>query len=150
MRTSRRGFTMVEMMTVIVFMAILASIALLKYIDLRNTARTASLAGDVRAVTIAVFNYYGEHDDWPPETSAGIVPTGLAPFLPGDLAQTFDRTYYVLDYDNIGTSVPSSPLIGVGVTSSDPQLMAKLIQSFSTKYPFFMNNGKLTFLIAGM
>jgi hypothetical protein len=74
----------------------------------------------------------------------------LAPFLPGELAQTFDRSYYVLDYENIATSDPASPLIGVGVTSPDPQLMAKLIQSFSTKYPFFMNNGKLTFLIAGI
>jgi prepilin-type N-terminal cleavage/methylation domain-containing protein len=146
----RRGFTLVEMLTVLVFIAILASVALLKYIDLRNTARTASLAGDVRAVTIAVFNYYGEHDDWPPETGAGLVPAGLAMFLPAELAQSFDRTYYVLDYDNILTSSGTDPLIGVGVTSTDPQLMAKLIQSFSTKYPFFMNNGKLTFLIAGM
>ena len=145
----RRGFTLVEMLTVMIFIGVLAGIALLKYIDLRNTARTSSLAGDVRAVTVAVFSYYGDKDLWPAEVGAGTVPVGLEPYLPGELSQSFDRGFYALDYENIFTT-PTQPIIGVSVTSTDVRLMAKFIDSFASKYPFFMNGGKLTFLIVGL
>jgi len=132
---------------VMIVLGLLAAIALLKYIDLRNTARTAALAGDFRAVTVAVVNYYADHEVWPPESAPGQVPTGLAGYLPGGLNDTFDRPEYSLDYENL--SVDPIPLIGVSVVSTDSRLMAKFVQTFSTKAPFFLNGGKLTYLIHG-
>jgi prepilin-type N-terminal cleavage/methylation domain-containing protein len=36
-----KGFTFVELMTVIIILGLLAGIAILKYLDLRNAARAA-------------------------------------------------------------------------------------------------------------
>jgi prepilin-type N-terminal cleavage/methylation domain-containing protein len=143
----RTGFTLVELLMVMIVLGLLAAIALMKYVDLRNTARTAALAGDFRAVTVAVVNYYADHETWPPESAPGQVPPGLAMYLSSGLADSFDRPEYSLDYENF--SLDPIPLIGVSVVSSDPALMAKFIQTFSTKAPFFLNGGKLTYLIHG-
>ncbi|MBM4186557.1 MAG: type II secretion system protein [Gemmatimonadetes bacterium] len=144
----RRGFTLVEMLMVLIVLGLLATIALLKYIDLRNTARTAALTGDFRAITVAVVNYYAEYENWPPESGAGQIPNGLTPFLSGDLANSFDRPEYTLDYDNL--TAGGTPLIGVSVTTPDSRLMAKFIQTFGNRAPFFQSGGsRLTYLIHG-
>lgn len=144
----RSGFTLIEILMVMIVLSLLATISLLRYIDMRNTARTASLTGDFRAVTVAVVNYFAEHEAWPPESGPGQVPIGLGPLLPGGLSDNFDRPEYSLDYDNLTAS--GEPLVAISVTSTDARLMAKFIQSFASKAPFFQNGaGKLTYLIHG-
>lgn len=147
MPAGRRGFTLIELLVVVLVIAILSGIGLLKYIDVRNTARTASLAGDVRAVQVGVLQYYADFEQWPAETGAGLVPAGLGPYLPGGLNQSFDRTEYVLDYQNL--TVAGTPLIAVAITSADARLLAKFIATFAGRTPFFLSGGTLTYLIAG-
>lgn len=145
---TRKGFTLVELIVVIVVLAILSGIAVMKYIDLRNAALAAQVAQEVRAVQIGAFNYFAEKETWPPETGAGAVPIGLGPLLPGQLAASFDRVDYLLDYENFGDS-DDAVMIGVAVTTSDPRLMAKLILTLGTKSPYFVSGSRLTYLIAG-
>lgn len=147
MRKNRGGFTLVEMLMVTLIIGMLAALGMLKYIDLRSTARVASLTADFRSVTVAALNYYADHDVWPPEAGAGQTPQGLAQYLPGGLAASFDRTDYVLDYDHVAAG--NFPLISVSVSSSDTKLTAKFVNAFSTKYPFYMNGDRLAYLIAG-
>jgi len=144
----RRGFTLIELMVVVIVLALLASIALLKYIDLRNSAIAAQMSQELRAVQVAAFNYYAEKEDWPPEAGAGAVPPGLAPLLPGQLAGSFDRGTYLLDYENFGAGAPDV-VIGVSVSTTDPKLFAKFVQYLGTKSPFFLSGNKLTYLITG-
>lgn len=143
----RGGFTLIEVLMVMIVLGLLATIAVMKYIDLKNTARTAALAGDFRAITVAVVNYYADYEVWPVETGPGQVPAGLGRYLPGGLSQGFDRPEYSLDYENL--TVDPTALIGVSVVSPDSRLMAKFVQTFATKAPFFLNGGKLTYLIHG-
>lgn len=143
----RRGFTLVELLIVVVVLVILAGVALLRYIDLRATAQTAAVAGDIRSVTVAVFNYYAEHEGWPAESGPGQVPDGLGKFLPGGLNEQLVRPDYTLDYENI--TLEDTPLIGVSVTTTNLKLQAKLLSTFATKSPFFINGDKITYLIAG-
>lgn len=145
---TRKGFTLVELLTVIVVLAILAGVAVMKYIDLRNAALAAQVASDVHAIRLAAFNYFAEQEDWPPETGAGSVPVGLGPLLPGQLASSFDRVDYLLDYDNFGPGA-TEVMIGVAVTTADPRLMAKFILTLGTKTPFYVSGSRLTYLIAG-
>ena len=101
------------MLVVMVVIGLLATIAVLKYIDVRNTARTAALTGDFRAVTVAVMNYYADHEVWPPETGAGQVPAGLASYLPGALTQSFDRTALGFSEEIVKTALIDSAPPGV-------------------------------------
>ena len=145
---SRRGFSLIELLTTLFVIGILAGIGLLKFIDLRNNALAAQMANELRAITVAALNYHADSEAWPPETGAGNVPAGLGPLLPGQLAQSFDRDRYVLDYENFGSTNPNV-LIGVSVTTSDPKLFAKFIQYLGTSSPFFLSGSTLTYLIAG-
>jgi prepilin-type N-terminal cleavage/methylation domain-containing protein len=145
---NRRGFTIIELITVMLVMSILASIALLKYMDLRNNAIAVQMGQELRAITVASFNYHADTEAWPPETGAGAVPVGLGPLLPGQLAGSFDRVQYMLDYENFGGSNPDI-LIGVSVTTSDPKLFAKFVQYMGTKSPFFVSGPTMTYLISG-
>jgi len=145
-RTRRAGFTMIELLMVLVILGLLAGLGLLKYIDLKATARTSALAGDVRAVELAVLNYYADFEAWPAEVGAGTVPTGLGSLLPGGLNVSFDRQFYMLDYQNI--DLGGSPLIGIAVTSTDAKLMSKFISTFSGRGPFYLFGGTLTYVIS--
>ena len=143
--TSRRGFTIIELLTVALILSILAGISLLKYIDLRNTARAAEVAGDFRAVLVAAYNYHAEYDTWPPDGGPGAPPAPLAPYLPGGFS--FAKPEYTLDFDNLGLG-GGAYVIGVTVTTSDADLMAKLIRNLGTRQPYFANGGALTYIIS--
>ncbi len=145
----RRGFTIIELLTTCFVLSILAGIAVLKYMDLRNNAVAAQLANELRAVTVAALNYHADSETWPAETGAGAVPAGLGPLLPGQLAASFDRTQYMLDYENFGGTNPDI-LIGVAVTTPNPKLFAKFVQYLGTKSPFYLSSSSsLTYLISG-
>lgn len=141
----RAGFTLVELLLVLVVLAILAGLGLLKYIDLRATARTTSLAGDIRAVHTGLMAYHSDRDTWPPDVGAGVVPPGLEPYLPAGLASSFDRTFYELDYQYV--DLGGTPLVTIGVSSTDPKLMAKLVSTFGSRTPFYIAGGTLNYVI---
>jgi prepilin-type N-terminal cleavage/methylation domain-containing protein len=145
---NRRGFTIIELITVVLVIMILAGIALLKYMDLRNNAIAVQMAQELRAIAVASFNYHADTETWPAETGAGAVPLGLGPLLPGQLSGSFDRVQYMLDYENFGGSNPDI-LIGVSVTTNDPKLFAKFVRYLGTKNPFFVSGPTLTYLISG-
>jgi prepilin-type N-terminal cleavage/methylation domain-containing protein len=143
--TGRRGFTLVELLVVMIVLGVLSGIALLKYIDLRNTARAAEVAGDFRSITVAAYNYQADHEDWPPDGGPGAPPPALVPYLPGGF--TFTRPDYTLDFDNLGVG-GGVYVIGVTVTSANADLMAKLIRNLGSRQPYFAAAGTLTYIIS--
>jgi prepilin-type N-terminal cleavage/methylation domain-containing protein len=145
---SRRGFTLVELLIVMVVLGILAGLALLKSTDLRNAAVATQVSQEMRAIQIAAFNFYADQETWPAEAGPGQVPPGLPSLLPGPLAASFDRGQYILDYDNIGAG--DAQIISVSATTTDTRLMAKLAAYLSSKAPVFVVSGnRVTYLISG-
>lgn len=57
-RLARRGFTLIELIAVIIVLAILSGIALPKYFDYAARARAAATQGALGGVRTAIANYY--------------------------------------------------------------------------------------------
>lgn len=146
----RKGFTLVELLVVIIVLSVLAGIAVMKYIDMRNAALAAQMAQEVRAIQIAAFNYYADQEVWPADAPKSAVPIGLGPLLPGQLAGSFDRGHYQLDFENFGGGgVNPDMIVGVVITTDDAKLFAKFVRYLGTQSPFFVAGSRITYLIAG-
>lgn len=90
----RRGFTLVEVMIVIVLIGILSGLALP---NLRNAvfkANAAKIVGDVRTIELAVRTYMVDSLAPPRSGGWGSVPASLRNYLPGGM----QFSYKGLDY----------------------------------------------------
>jgi prepilin-type N-terminal cleavage/methylation domain-containing protein len=146
----RRGFTFIEVLVVMIVLSILASLALLKYLDLKHRALSASATADLQAVRLAAYSAWYEHSVWPGEVGAGTVPPGLVPYLP--VGFSFSKPEYTLDWDNFvpPNGGPSGSMqLGVVVSTENARLMKALQDNLGSKSPFFVVGGTLTFVIIG-
>lgn len=147
--TRRRGFTFVEILVVVLVLSILSGLALLKYIDLKHRALSASATADLQAVRLAAYSAWYEHGTWPGEVGAGVIPGGLGQYLPGGFS--FSKPEYTLNWDNFlpPSGDPNGGMLSVEVTSSNARLVQALQNNLGNKAPFFVIGGNLTFVIVG-
>jgi prepilin-type N-terminal cleavage/methylation domain-containing protein len=142
---NRRGWTLIELLTVMVILGLLASIAALKYIDLTRTAYAAKLAGEFGTVRLAAYNYEADHNNqWPAEVGPGTVPPELVDYLPNGF--TFIKTSYQLDWENRGNSTDPYQL-AIAMTTPDTRLLNALVQNLGTKAPYFFAGSRLTYIL---
>jgi len=69
MRTNNKGFTLIELVMVIVILGILAAVAIPRFANLSSNARESSFKGAVGAVKSAAVAYLGENQEYPPTVS---------------------------------------------------------------------------------
>lgn len=141
----RRGWTMIELLTVLVILGILAGIMVRKYIDLRRTAVAAKIASEFVTVRLAAYNYEADHqNEWPSDKGPGIIPPEMIPYLPTGF--TFDNPMYQLDWDN---RLPSLDPYGLAVsmTTTDATLMNAVVQNLGNKAPYYVAGNQLTFIL---
>lgn len=77
-----RGFTIIELLVVLVVIAILAGIALPTLRSAIMNAEAANILGDVRAVQIAYSNFIADGGTRAGNSGWGRTPTDLEPYLP--------------------------------------------------------------------
>ena len=141
----RGGFTFVEMLTVLIIMGILASLALLKYMDFRRTAMTSQVSGAISIIRVAAYAYEADHQyQWPAESGPGVMPPELVPYLPTGFDMTTPE--YTLDWDNLGGG-GSNYQIGVTVWTTDPVLMAKIVQNLGADSPYYYTTDSFTYML---
>ena len=150
MSRRRAGFTIVELLTVMVVLGLLASLALLRYIDLTHRARAAQVAGDLQTVRLAAYGAWSETGQWPEEVGAGVIPPGMAQYLPASFS--FQRDHYTLDWENFsppGGGQTAGMQVGVVVSTTEPRLRLALENTLGNKLPFIDVGGTLTLIIVG-
>ena len=78
----RAGFTLVEIMIVVVIIGILAALAIPAFQRVRERSMAARYTNDFRQFESAFQRYALENGNWPPPTAGGLIPTGMSGFLP--------------------------------------------------------------------
>jgi prepilin-type N-terminal cleavage/methylation domain-containing protein len=78
----RTGFTLVEIMLVVTIIGLLAVIAVPSYLKAREQSRISAFVNDLRLAGDAFQLYAMQKGDYPPDANRGVVPDGMAEFLP--------------------------------------------------------------------
>lgn len=79
MLKKRRGFTLIELMIVVVVIGILSAIAIPLFQNMRSQARTAKAQADTRTIASAIVQYSTSCGDLPGQGGDTCVPGGAAP-----------------------------------------------------------------------
>jgi prepilin-type N-terminal cleavage/methylation domain-containing protein len=150
MNRTRRGFTLVELMVVMIVMGVLAGLAVLKYIDLRNHALAAQASADLETVRLAAYSVWYDTGSWPADAGPGMLPPELGPYLPGGFS--FQRGEYTLDWENLvppGGGTSAGMQLGVVLTATTVRLTNSLVQTLGNKGPFVINGSDIIYVIVG-
>ena len=134
----RRGFTLVELMLVVVIVSILAGLAIPNYRVVVIRARATDVLGRIRVVELGVHSYLGENNAWPSEAAVAVVPPGLVSFLPENF--TFASEDFDLDWENGGG------LIGVAVVT-DNDLLGQAILNVAGPGSWFVSGNRYVFVL---
>lgn len=77
----RSGFTLIEILIVVVILGILAAIVIPSFASATEDTRKAAFAQDLRAFETAILRYEVDNGQFPPDGSSGAVPLGLEPYV---------------------------------------------------------------------
>jgi len=118
----RHGFSLIELMTVMAVIGLLAAIGIPRYRDMKRRAYYANVVSDFNTVRVAAYNYFADNATYPPDGGSGTPPAVLIPYLPQNF--TFTNEHYTLDYDVWPSPLnPSQLVVGITVTSGDQELI---------------------------
>ena len=145
----RRGFSLIELVTVMAVVGLLAALGIPRYRDMKCRAFSASIMSDVNTVRAAAYNYFADNATYPPDGGAGTVPAVLVPYLPQNFPFSTDQ--YTLDYEVWPSPFnPSQLIVGVTVTSGDQELVNMVARNGqSGGLGITVGNG-FTYIFAGL
>lgn len=76
-RPGNRAFSLVELMIAVLIISLLFLMGVPTYQRIQRKARATTVANDFRVFGAAFQAYAHERGTWPPEASAGVIPTGI-------------------------------------------------------------------------
>ncbi|WP_309399632.1 type II secretion system protein [Cerasicoccus maritimus] len=113
----RQGFTLVEIMIVVVIIGLLANIALPAFKKARMRTQATRFANDLRQFAGAFDTYTLETGVWPDDANEGVLPAGMVGYIDQGI---FEReTIYGGHYDWEGIGGGFSGGVGVAIRSSN-------------------------------
>ena len=129
MSRKQTGFTIVELLIVIVVIAILAAISVVAYTGIQNRANDTAVQSDINNFAKKIMLYHAEHGEYPVGGSSSL-PSGIADDF--SLARGSYSTSIYNFYYCTGT-VSGSPAFAVGAVSQS-----------NNRYYYSSLNGSLT------
>ena len=150
-RRRAMGFTLVEVMVVVIIIGLLGSIAIPKFSAIRRQATATQIVGDYDVVRHATLSFYVDSGYFPKEAGAGSIPKGLVKYLP--TKYTFKKKLWTIDYENwtgkTSKAYKSTGIvIGVSFTMQDTML-AQTAMILLGNEPAVTVGNKYSFLISG-
>jgi prepilin-type N-terminal cleavage/methylation domain-containing protein len=80
-RFSKTGFTLVEIMIVVMIIGVLVAIALPAFSRARMNSQNVRFINDLRIATGAIESYVMEQGRYPADRNPGVIPVGLSAYL---------------------------------------------------------------------
>ena len=125
----RRGFTVIEMLTTMVIISILAGIAFPYYLGARRNAEATKVISDIRIIQQAAFDHFADNETYPRNRAWRRVPPELVSHLPDGFTFEYGDVDYRWRRWSTATGIPRRnrrALIGVTVRTSDRELLLKI------------------------
>lgn len=154
MTRRRAGYSFVELLLVMIFLGLLARLAVPRYGDMKRRAVATAIVADVYVIRVAAFMHYTEKQAWPPDYGSGVVPPELVQYLPDSF--TFVHPDYTYDYEiwTLTGGTPDDPqqeeVMGVAVTVNNPKLAQAVLLVAQKGYAPIVSGNKVTFLLTGI
>jgi len=99
-KPGKKGFTLVELLIVIVIIGILAAIAVPKFMGMETRARASTIISDANAIVQAGSMYYASKGEYPGDTYWGHMPDGLEEFIQEDFPFEYPDWEVRYSWDN--------------------------------------------------
>ncbi|MFK7790048.1 MAG: type II secretion system protein [Phycisphaeraceae bacterium] len=77
----RHGFTLMEILIVVVILGILAAIVIPSFASATEDTRKAAFTQDLRAFETGILRYEADNASFPPDGGSGTVPSGLEDYV---------------------------------------------------------------------
>ena len=138
MNARRAGFTLVELILVVVIVSVLAAIAIPNYQVVVTRARAADLLGRIDVVEVGVQSFLGDNNAWPPDAATGVVPPGLVDYLPANFS--FVGEDFQLEWENGGG------LIGVAIVTEN-DLLGNALLDVAGPGRWFVSGNRYVFIL---
>lgn len=77
----KTGFTLVEIMVVVVIIGLLAALAVPAFVKTRENSQNSRFANDLRVYVTAIETFILENGGYPEDSNSGTIPAGLSPYI---------------------------------------------------------------------
>ena len=81
MRNAEKGFTLVEIMVVVVIIGLIATMALPAFFQARQNSQNTRLMNDLRVFAGQIETFALETGEFPEDSNTGDIPSGFGPYI---------------------------------------------------------------------
>ena len=146
-----RGFTLIELIMTMSIVAMLSSIAVPKFREVRRRALAAQIMGDFDVLRHAALSFYVDSGYFPEPVGAGTPPPGLVRYLPNQFH--FAKPLWTMNYESWAAGEAevfeaAGTIAGVSFTTPDENLGRTAMSLIGNAPALIQGGGTYTFLIS--